>query len=107
MVNRYYRQCFHCERICTELNFLFKYNYSSFFLTVEDGRKTGRESGSRMKMWSLTLMKNLQIFHRLTFCVDVLLDQTQNKMFYKIITFIFSRSDIVFIGLWISYIINI
>lgn len=27
MVNRYYRQCFHCEKICTELNFLFKYNY--------------------------------------------------------------------------------
>lgn len=103
MVNRYYRQCFHCERICTELNFLFKYNYSSFFLTVEDGRKTGRESGSRMKMWSLTLMKNHQIFHRLTFCVDVLLDQTQNKMFYIII----GRSDIVFIGLWSSYIINI
>lgn len=41
MVKRYYRQCFRCERICTELNFLFKYNYILLFF----------DSGGWKKNW--------------------------------------------------------
>lgn len=43
-----------------------------FYFLVEDGRKTGKESGSKMKMWSLTQMKNLLIFHKETFITLVL-----------------------------------